>query len=269
MKRLIIMLFLVVTSISFSRRHKAVVLNGRKEYEVAIEVNLNRSDYNYSKKEWDIMSSTVLLNGSPVDYIKIKKNGKIIKGIVPIKFLISSSDSENLLTGPLLQVIQSQNITLRIGNFGKTLDPQYFTFIKKIDEVIIKKITEIDLGTLYSDEELPSTRISTNRIILIKYGTHLVGGGYYPMIDVNISGSGTSDNLKVEGGSTNILSREITLINQKKKSDDHFKVRGTYFIDFTSPENGSIDLDIYGISKEYPKGYGTYKGIETINITFY
>lgn len=271
MKKLIIMLFLVVTSISFSLgRHKAVVLNGVKEYSVSMKIDSRLNYLNYAEEGWYIKNtSRIFNNGHEIDYIKIEKDGDIVKGIVPIRLVVSRSDSENLLNGLLLQVIQAE-MTFMIGESSVSLDRQYFTFIKNIDEVIIKQITEINLGTLYSDEELPSTRLSTNRIILIKYGTHKVGGGYYPMMDVNISGSGTNDNIKVEGGtSTKILNREITLINQRMESNDQFKITGTYFIDFYKPESGIIDLDIYGIPGEFPKTYGIYKGIETINITLY
>ncbi|MGB6129769.1 MAG: hypothetical protein WBG30_13570 [Psychrilyobacter sp.] len=270
MKRLIIMLFLVVTSISFSigGRHKAVVINGQKEYEVAIEVNLNRSDYDYSENEWDIASSTVLRNGSPVDYIKIKKNGPIKKGIVPIKLVVSSADSQKLLSGPLLQVIKAENIDLRIGSFRKTLNPQYFTFIKNIHEVIIKKIVEINLGTLHSGEELPKTLLPWKRLIEIKYNTN-GPCGYTPMMDLNISGSGTSNNLKVEGGNFGYTNREITLINQRRNSNDQFNIKGTYAINFTSSGNGYIDLSINSIGGEYPTDYGKYKATETISITLY
>lgn len=270
MRRLIIMLFLVVTSISFSKRYEAVVLNGRKEYSVSMKIDSKLSHLNYHVTGWYIgNSSRIFNNGSEIYYIKIKKDGDIVKGIVPIRLVINSSDSEKLLNGPLLQVIQAE-ITFKLGRSDILLDPIQFTFIKNIDEVIIKQITEINLGTLYSEEELPSNRLSSNRILLIRYGTHQAGGGYYPMMDINISGSGTNNNLKVEGGtSTKILNREITLINQRINSDDQFKITGTYFIDFYYPERGYIDLDIYGLPGEYPKDYGLYKGVETINITLY
>lgn len=270
MKKVVIMLFLIITSVSFSiGRHKAIILNGRKEYDISIKADLKRSDFNFSENKWDIASSTILRNGSIVDYIKIEKDGDIIKGIIPLKLVVTSANSQRLLNGPLLQVIKVENIDLRIGNFGKRLEPQYFTFIKNIDEVIIKQISEIDLGTLYSGEELSRNRLSSNRIILIKYGTNKIYGGYYPMMDIDISGSGTNNRLKVEGGTGRNLTREITLLNQRDNSTDKFKINGTYFINFESPEKGYIDLDIYGISGEYPKDYGLYKGVETINITLY
>lgn len=270
MKKLIIMLFLVVTSISFSiGRYKAIVLNGQKEYSISMKADSRDEDLSSSKNDWNIKdSSRIFNNGHEVNYIEIEKDGDIIDGIVPIRLVVSSGDSEKLLNGPLLQVIQAELYILVNGD-TKTLEYQYATFIKNIDEVIIKKNTNIDLGTLYSGEELKSGEFLTTRILQIKYGTHLLGGGYYPMIDVSISGSGTSNSLKVEGGHSDNLTREIELINQRIESDDHFKIKGIYFIDFRQPENSDIDLRIYGIPGEYPKTYGTYKGVETINITLY
>ncbi|WP_028857563.1 hypothetical protein [Psychrilyobacter atlanticus] len=276
MKRLIIMLFLVVTSISFSRRYEAVVLNGKKEYSVSMKIDSHESQINYHETGWYITNtSRIFNNGYKIDYIKIEKDGDIKKGIVPIKLVVSSSDSENLLNGPLLQVIQAE-MYFRLGIPDRPiagrqdlpLGLQHFTFIKNIDEVIIKQTTEINLGTLYSGEELSQSLLSRNRLIQIKYNTY-GPGGYVPMMDIDVSGSGITKNLKITGGNYDYINKEIILVNQRTNSNDSFKINGTYTVNFKDPGNGYIDLNTYRISGEYPKDYGIYKAVETINITLY